>query len=70
MWVKMKSALTGHVHEMELLITPAQWKEWNSFNRRMVQDIFPDLTAEEREFLVSGITPEEWAAAFPKEDVE
>jgi len=66
----MKSALTGHVHVMEIQITPAQWKEWNSFNRRMVQDIFPHLTAEEREFLLTGITPDEWAAAFPPEEEE
>lgn len=24
-----------------------------------VQDIFPDLSAEEREFLITGITPDE-----------
>jgi len=70
MRIKMKSSLTGHVHEMDLNITPGQWREWNSFNRRMVQDVFPDLSAEEREFLMTGITPDEWVNVFPPEEEE
>jgi len=27
----------------------------------LVQDVFPELSADEREFLISGITPEEWS---------
>jgi hypothetical protein len=26
------------------------------------------MSAEDREFLITGITPEEWNATFPKED--
>ena len=29
-----------------------------------VQDAFPFLTANEREFLISGITPAQWKAIF------
>jgi hypothetical protein len=29
-----------------------------------VQDAFPQLDADQREFLISGITPEEWDATF------
>ena len=36
----------------------------------LVQDCFPALTADEREFLISGSTPEEWAEAFPPEPEE
>jgi len=25
-----------------------------------VQDIFPQLDAEQREFLINGVTPQEW----------
>lgn len=28
------------------------------------------LSIPEREFLISGITPEEWAAAFPEDEEE
>jgi hypothetical protein len=30
----------------------------------MVQDAFPHLSADEREFLMSGATPAEWADVF------
>lgn len=30
----------------------------------MIQDAFPDLSADDREFLMTGITPEEWDTAF------
>jgi len=36
----------------------------------IVQNEFPLLSDEDREFLLSGITPSAWAAMFPKEDVE
>jgi len=32
----------------------------------MVQDAFPKMNAEDREFLMTGITPAEWNAMFPK----
>jgi hypothetical protein len=33
-----------------------------------VQDVFPTLTADEREFLISGATPAEWDDRFPAEE--
>lgn len=39
-------------------------------DRRMIQDAFPTLSAAEREFILSGTTPEEWGKMFPKEDDE
>jgi len=35
-----------------------------------MQQIFPQLSADQREFLMTGCTPEEWAALFPPEDDE
>ena len=32
-----------------------------------VQDIFPHLNPNEREFLVSGLTDEDWDELFPEE---
>jgi hypothetical protein len=32
--------------------------------RGLVQEIFPQLTDDEREFIISGITPEEWDELF------
>lgn len=58
--IRRVSSITGKVNCMELLISDAQWIEWTSKNPRMVQDVFPNLSNEEREFLLSGITPQEW----------
>ena len=46
---------------MVLDITPAQVNEWNNPNRkRYIQDIFSNLTEDEREFIQTGYTPCDW----------
>jgi hypothetical protein len=37
-------------------------------NGVLVQDAFPYLNADIREFMITGTTPEEWNQIFPKED--
>lgn len=33
----------------------------------MVQNVFPNMPDQDREFLMTGISPSEWAELFPKE---
>jgi hypothetical protein len=33
-------------------------------NMALAQEAFPNMSKEDREFLISGITPEEWARIF------
>lgn len=33
-----------------------------------IQDIFPDMTAEQREFLMTGLTPDEWNHIMGEEE--
>lgn len=33
----------------------------------LIQNAFPTLTADQREFIKTGITPEEWDSIFGKE---
>ena len=51
--------------------------EPQEFNRRyaeyrtnglMIQDAFPDLNEDEREFMLTGITPAEWDVLFNDRD--
>jgi hypothetical protein len=35
----------------------------------LVQDVFPHFDADQREFLITGILPEEWDAMFGSEDM-
>jgi hypothetical protein len=62
MKVTKTSAITGITRTMELNITEEQYQAWQSGT--LVQDAFPNLTADEREFLLTGITQEEWEEAF------
>ena len=56
------SPLTGNVNKMYLDITQEQVEEWNSpaQERRLIQDIFPNLNEDEREFIMTGYTPADW----------
>jgi hypothetical protein len=60
MKVIRKSLLTGNVHSMELPVNPLDLDAYHSGTAN-IQDVFPHLTDEQREFIKSGITPEEWA---------
>lgn len=46
--------------------SPMDIAMWLSGRGKLVQDAFPNMSADDREFLMTGITPAEWAAMFPK----
>ena len=55
------SPLTGITNTMYMDISDDQIEEWNDTNRtRLIQDIFPNLTEEEREFIMTGYTVADW----------
>jgi len=62
MLITKTSTLTGKHNSMDLPVTKEQLFHWQSGN--LVQDVFPNLDKDQREFLISGITPEEWQEAF------
>jgi len=66
MLITRTSAFTGKKNQMELDITEAQIARWQG--GEYIQDAMPQLTVDEREFIMTGTTPEEWAAAFPEEE--
>jgi hypothetical protein len=67
MQITKRSVFSGEMHTMNLNITAEQLAEYNSSQgRRLIQDIFPYLTDDEREFLMTGATKEEWDAMFKK----
>lgn len=61
MKVTRRSLISKQLHTMELPVTPLQLKTYYE-GGASIQDLFPDLTPEQREFIKTGITPEEWAA--------
>jgi hypothetical protein len=64
MIVTRTSDVTGKVHTMDLPITQTQLDEWNGPTRPLIQNVFPHLTPDQREFLMTGVTPEEWDELF------
>ena len=59
------SPLTGNTNVMYMDISDAQIEEWNDANRtRLIQDIFPNLNDDEREFIMTGYTVSDWRAIY------
>lgn len=63
MLIRKISVLTNKEHEMDLPVTQEQWDRWQS-GKELIQDVFPDLTPAQREFLMTGSTQEEWDDEF------
>jgi hypothetical protein len=66
------SILDGKVYQMDLPVTQEQLDRFaNRFRTgEYIHDIFPELSAGEREFILNGITPEKWDEAFGDEGDE
>ena len=60
--IERVSPLTGITNKMYMHISAEQVEEWNrpAGERRLVQDIFPNLSEDEREFIMTGYTPQDW----------
>ena len=62
MLITRTSPFTGQEHTLDLPITEEQLEKWQG--GVLIQNAMPHLTADEREFLMTGITAEEWNHAF------
>ncbi len=69
MLVTRVSSLTGVRHTMDLNVTQEQLNRYE-IGLGLIQDIFPDLPKEEREFIKTGITPQEWEMIFGELEVD
>jgi hypothetical protein len=60
--VTSPSQMTGKEHSVELPMTAAEYKRAMEAYARgaLIQNAFPALNASQREFLMTGITDEEW----------
>lgn len=65
--IKNKSILTSKTNEMNIDITVGQLTEWQN-GEGLIQNIMPNISAAEREFIMNGITPEEWDAKFGEDE--
>jgi len=58
MLVGRKSMFTGVKSEMEIDVSEKQITLW--MEGELIQNVMPNLSPDEREFLMTGITPAEW----------
>jgi len=61
--VHKKSMMTGKINNMLLPTNQGVIEYWLA-SGDLIQNVMPDLSAEQREFLMSGMTPEEWDEEF------
>ena len=62
------SVVTRKMNTMELPISQEHLDIYDTVGDILVQDAFPNLDKEQREFLISGITPDEWNKTFGEEE--
>lgn len=62
MLIKRTSSFSGIEREMDLPIEPWQWEAYE--NGVLIQKAMPHLTPDQREFIMTGITAEEWDEVF------
>ena len=65
MIITKQSVMSGIVRDREIDVTRNQLDKWKG--GMLIQDAMPHLSADDREFIMTGITPEEWDGVF-KED--
>ena len=58
MRITRTSVLSNTTRTREIDVTPEQLREWRE--GALIQNAMPHLSDDDREFLISGITPEEW----------
>lgn len=63
MTVIRKSQYSGNLYTMEMDVTPEQIARYEA-GGILLQEAFPNLTPDQREFIKTGITGFEWEELF------
>jgi len=66
MIIRKRNIFTGKVSAVELNVTPEQIARWQG--GELIQNAMPQLSTDEREFLISGLLPEEWDELMSEEE--
>jgi len=62
MLITRTSMFTGKVHTCNINCTQEEYMSY--YNGKLLQEAFPNLSADEREFIKTGVTKEEWDETF------
>lgn len=69
MLVTRKSLISGIVRSKEIPVDPETLRRWEA-GGGMIQELMPHLTAMEREFIMTGVTEDEWDETFREDEDE
>ncbi len=71
-FLTMQEPFSGKTYTMALPTTKEKVIEWFSgtTNLPLIQNFFPELNTIQREFLLTGYTPESWNEIFTDEEKE
>lgn len=64
--VTRTSMATGITRTLDLPVTEEQLRRWEE--GELAQRVFPHLSEDAREFIMTGITKEEWDEFMPTEE--
>ena len=56
------SDMSGKTHTLDINVTQEQIDAWHG--GMLIQNAIPNLSPDEREFLMTGVTPQEWDEMF------
>jgi hypothetical protein len=62
MKITRKNPISGEKVTREINVSQAQLDAWNS--GELIQRAMPDLSADDREFILTGILPHQWDELF------
>ena len=65
MLIEKVSMLTNNVHIREIDVTREQVENWQG--GMLIQEAMPNLSIDDREFMMTGTTADEWAALEDEE---
>ena len=68
MLITRKSIISGNVNTMDINVTHEDFAKLES--GWLIQSAMPHISADEREFIMTGITPQEWDTEMGCEDDE
>lgn len=66
MQISRTSEISGITRTRDINVTQAQLDAW--VNGAFIQQVMPNLSEDDREFIMTGITQEEWDEAFQEEE--
>lgn len=68
MLIGRTSPLTGQINHRDVDVTPDEMRAWQG--GKYIQNAMPRASADDREFVLTGHTPEDWSILFPSEEEE